>query len=271
MILSFIAALQLAATVPAIQIEATTTSESSGATQAPGSSSRSVMIISGKNFRMEELERTGPETPLNKAGTVMLMRGDERKMFSIDPSRKEYFELDLTKMQSQIAALLKSMPGMEMKFGDMKASVEDLGDGEPLLGHPTRHYKMSTTMTINSVMGTQSMSMTMGTSSDTWFAKDLETPDNTMAADTTMLTQFRELIPGLDAKKYRDEIAKLPRLVPLKSVSTTASQFGPVDMTIKVTQLTTRVEKKQVPASTFEVPAGYRQIDMPNLVGSLRQ
>ena len=267
MILSFIAALQIGATVPAIRVETTTTSETIGATPGAATTARSVMVIGGKNLRMEELERTGPPSPmtLHKPGSVMLMHGAEKKMFTLDPAKKEYWELDVTKLQSQISAVLKSMPGMQMKFSEMKAQVEDLGDGEALLGHPTRHYRLTNAMTINAMMLADTMSMTMQSSSEAWFATDLSTDDNTMAADTSMLSQFRELIPGIDAANFREELAKLPKLVPLKSVSTTSSYFGPIDMTMKVTQLATRVEKTMVPASTFEIPAGYKRVEMPDV------
>lgn len=271
MILSFIAALQLAATVPAIQIETTTTSETTGTVAVPATTSRSVMLVDGKNFRMEELEHSGPPSPVRNTGSVMLMHGADRKMFSLDPAKKEYWEIDLTKMQSQLTTMLKSMPGLEMKFSDMRADVKDLGDGEPVLGHPTRHYQMTMTMTMNALMLADTMSVSMKNSSETWFAKDLPVEDNTMAADTSVLTQFRDLIPGLNAGKFREQLAKLPRLVPLKSVSTSSSSFGPVDMVIKVTQLATRVEKRSVPTSTFEVPADYKKVDMPNLGGSSNQ
>jgi len=271
MILSFIAALQIGATIPAIRIEETTTSETIGAAPAQGAMARSVTVIGGKNFRMEELERTGPQSPLNKTGTVMLMQGASRKMFTLDPAKKEYWEIDLTKMQSQLSAMLKSMPGLEMKFSDLKSDVKDLGDGDAVLGHPTRHYRMTTTMTMNALMLTDTMSVSMESSSETWFAKDLPTEDYTMAADTSMLTQFRDLIPGLSAGKLREQLTKLPKLVPLKSVSTTSSYFGPIDMVIKVTQLATRVEKTRVPASTFEIPKDYKKVGMPNIAGASNQ
>ena len=265
MILSFIAALQIGATIPAIRIETTTTSESIGATAVPATTGRSVMVVGGKNVRIEEVEHTGPRNPMRNTGSVMLMHGADRKMFNLDPAKKEYWEIDLAKMQSQLSALLKSMPGLEMKFSDMKSDIKDLGDGEPVLGHPTRHFQMTTSMTMDALMLADTMSVSMQTSSETWFAKDLATEDYTMAADTSMLTQFRDLIPGINAGQFREQLAKLPKLVPLKSVSTTSSHFGPIDMTFKVTQLSTKVEKTTVPASTFEIPAGYKKVEMPDV------
>jgi hypothetical protein len=271
MILSFIAALQIGATIPAIRIETTTTSEAIGPAAMPASTARTVMVVGGKNFRMEEVEHSGPQSPMRKAGSVMLMHGADRKMFNLDPAKKEYWEIDLAKMQSQLSAMLKSMPGLEMKFSDMKSDVKDLGDGESVLGHPTRHFQMTTSMTMNALMLTDTMSVSMESSSETWFAKDLPTEDYTMAADTSMLTQFRDLIPGINAGKFREQLAKLPKLVPLKSVNTTSSYFGPIDMTFKVTQLATKVEKTTVPASTFEIPADYKKVEMPKVVGASNQ
>lgn len=273
MILSVVAAFQIAATVPAIRIESTTSSETSGAAPAaaPSISRRSVMTIAGNNLRVEELERTGPTTPLNRPGSIMLMRGADRKMFSIDTVKKEYYEIDLSKMQSQISAMLKSMPGMEMKFSDMKASVQDLGDGEAILGHPTRRYRISHGLTMNTVMMTESVTVSMETSGETWFAKDLPVERNAMSADSSMLTQYRDLIPGVDANRFRQELSKLPSLVPLKGVMTTSSYFGPMDITVKITQLVTKVEKKQVPAGIFEIPAGYKKVQMPDMPGAGRQ
>ena len=275
MILSFIAALQLAATVPALQIESITTNESSmpGApAQTPaGSTTKSIMIVAGRNMRVDEIGHTGPVRG-SQTGTVMIMRGDKKKIYGLDTAKKEYYELDLAKMQSQVGAMLKSMPGMEMKFSDLKATVQDLGEGETLLGHPTRHFKVTNSMTMNAMMQAESLSISMESTSDAYYAKDIPLDESSMmAGDTSMLSQFRDLIPGVNAQKFRDEFKKLPKLVPLKSVNMMSSYFGPMDVTVKVTQVVTKVEKKQVPASIFEIPAGYRKIEMPALAGPMRQ
>ena len=270
MIATFLAALQLAATVPAIQIESTTSTEAKG--PVPASSSKSVMTVAGANVKMEELERTGPAMPGRTAGSYMLMIGSERKMYSVDPQKKEYFEFDVARMQSQITAMMKSMPGMQMKFSDLEAKVEDLGDGEPLLGHPTRHFRITNALTMNAVVMSDSMSISMETSSDTYFAKDLAMDTAAMmSGDTSMLTQFREFIPGIDANKFREQFSKLPKLVPLKTVTKSSSYFGPMDMTMTITQLVTRVEKKQMPALTFTIPAGYKKVEMPEFTAGARQ
>ena len=267
MIATFLAALQLAATVPAIEIESTSKSESE--MMPTVQASRSITTMSGRNVRLEQVEGDRPGIPGSGPGTYMLMLGDNRKLYSVDPAKKEYYEFDIAKMQSQIGAMMKAMPGMQMKFSDLEYKVEDLGDGEPILGHPTRRFKISNEMTMNAAVGGDSMAITMSTTSDTYYAKDLEIdgPEMMSIGDTTVLSQFGDMIPAAYSKRVREESKKLPKLVSLKSVANVVSSFGPMDMTMTMTNLVSRVTKKQVPAATFEVPAGYKKIDMPELTG----
>ncbi|HEX6574721.1 MAG TPA: hypothetical protein VF042_07085 [Gemmatimonadaceae bacterium] len=270
MIASLLVALQIAATVPALEIQSTTSSETSG--MAAGGSGKSVMTVANGNMKLEQTEHTGPALPGAGAGTYMLMRGAQKKMYSVDPAKKQYYEFDIDKMQAQVGAMLKNMPGMQMKFSKLNSKVEDLGDGEALLGHPTRHYRMTNEMVANATMMSDTLTITMSTTTESYYAKDIKVDWSTMVSgDTAVLSQFRELIPGVDAAKFRESVAKLPRLVPLKSITTTSSHFGPMEQVIKVTQVVTKVDKKQVPASIFEIPAGYKKVEMPSLAGPERQ
>jgi hypothetical protein len=60
-------------------------------------------------------------------------------------------------------------------------------------------------------------------------------------------------------------MAKMPKGLPLKSASHTTSYFGPMDVTLTMNTQVTKIEKVSVPASLFELPKGYKLVDLPTL------
>lgn len=273
MIVSLLVSLQLVAlATPAQRVESvpisatryeySTESKSEGPT-AVNSSGRYVATYTDKHFRVDVLESTGADTPGKPAaGSFMLSR--DRHVYSIDTVKHEYYEFSPEKLKQQMGEMMKAVPGMQMKFSGFKFDVTDLGDGENILGHPTRKWKIRQLMNVTTIMMGDTISISMETTQETWSAKDIFGPGNPMtSADSGAVSMFGDMIPSAELAALRASMAKMPTGIPLKSTSHTTSYFGPMDVTLTMSTQVTKIEKVTVSSSIFDLPEGYKQVDLP--------
>jgi len=155
---------------------------------------------------------------------VMLQKNDTPDtVYRINDANKTYTEIDLAKMQ-----------GMANQQKDAKKyTVEKLGQ-ETILGYKTQHV----------LVKEESTGSGKGTITEMWSAKDLLD-----YATFSKLQARRGKAAGEEAmlKALKDAGADG---MPLKSLTTTGDGT-------KVTMEVVSVDKKALPASTFEIPAGY--------------
>ena len=155
---------------------------------------------------------------------VVLQRTDTpNRLYHINDANKTYTEMDLAKMQEMAGQVQDTR----------KYSVEKLGQ-ETILGYRTQHV----------LVKEQDSGNGKGMTTEMWTAKDL------LDYATFSKMQAR---PG--KKGGQEALAKALKEagadgLPLKSISTTADGT-------KVTMDVVKVDKKSLPASTFEIPAGY--------------
>jgi hypothetical protein len=108
------------------------------------------------------------------------------------------------------------------------------------------------------------ISISMETTQETWSAKDFFGPGNPMtSADSGPVSTFGDMIPAAELAGLRASMAKMPKGVPLKSETHTTSYFGPVDMTLTMNTWVTKIEKVSVSSSIFDLPTGYKQVELP--------
>ena len=154
---------------------------------------------------------------------VVLQKTDTpNTLYHIDDANKTYSEIDLSKM--------REMAGQQPE--SKKYTVDKLGQ-ETVLGYKTQH-----------VLVKEKGPSGEGTTTELWTANDL------LDYATFSKMQARQ-------GKGGDEEALLKALkgagadgVPLKSIATTADGS-------KVSMEVVKVNKKSLPADTFEIPAGY--------------
>ena len=213
---------------------------------------------------MDVLEKTGPTSPAMLLASYTIVRGGEKKMFAVDTVRHEYYEFDPVKLA---AGARQMMNGMQLKFSDFKIKVEDLGDGETYLGHPTRRWRIRNAIAMSATVGNDTVSFAMEMTSDKSYAKDLPfLMDPEAGSDSILIVQFRDLIPIADASKVGAEMSRLPKTVQMKSISRMITHMGPMDMTTTSMTTVTKIETVKVAPSFFEVPEEYKLVEMPNLI-----
>jgi hypothetical protein len=176
--------------------------------------------VAKAGFRSEMDMQMGPMA----MKMVMLQKNDSpNTLYRINDANKTYTEIDMAKM--------KERAGQQQP--NRKYTVEKLGE-ETILGYKTQHV----------LVKEQGSGDGTGMTLEVWTAKDL------LDYETFSKMQVRR-------GKGASEEAMIKALkdadadgLPLKSLATTPEGM-------KVTMEVVKVDKKSLPASTFEIPAGY--------------
>ena len=166
---------------------------------------------------------------------VMLQKNDTPDLiYQINDGSKTYTEIDLAKMRAMAPPQAASP----------QYTVQTLGQ-ETILGYKTQHV----------LVKEKAGDASTGMSTELWTAKDL------LDYETFSKLQARRgKAAGQEAlvKALKDAGADG---LPLKSIATTPDGA-------KVTMEVVKVDKKSLPASTFEIPAGYTKSEA-GMMGSL--
>ncbi len=231
---------------------------------------RSRHIETLRGVRVETLERTGmkmpgtnPFTPSTDHYSLTLQDGTT---FIIDTVRKEYYQLDARKLMGKGSELSSMMSSMNVKMSESAMDAEDAGEGEVILGHPTSHWKIHSTMTMTMTVNGDSVANTSEEFADTYFSRDFKhvfkaTVKPGDLPDSTMLS-FAAAFRG-DSAKFREVAKKLPKTIPLKRVDKMSMMMGPMEILSTTTIEVTKIEQKSFDPSLFEIPKGYKKVEMP--------
>ena len=178
-------------------------------------------------------------------GNDSIMRFDTQKLISIDNNKKTYSEMTFQQLQDMLnkagaaagemsdedMAIMKKMMGQTAT----SFSITEAGPGENIAGYATKRYLLRGPMEVEILA-----------------ASELQLP----AAYYDVMKFRMPSTPMFDMRKMYDEMKKISG-IPLKSVTT----FRMMGNEMKTTKVVQSIEKGPIPASVFEVPAGYKRVD----------
>jgi hypothetical protein len=180
-------------------------------------------------------------------GQDSIIRFDAGKIINIDNRQKTYTEFTVEQLNEMLSKLgeqpgadkekMEQMRKMMAQMGQQMAdsfSVTKAGPGETIAGYATEKYIVTGPMEM-----------------EIHAAPDLKIP--ALYYDVMKMRVQRN--PMFDMGKLYDEMKKITGM-PLKTVTT----MKMMNMEMKTTTVVTSVEKEPIPASTFEVPEGYKQV-----------
>lgn len=199
-------------------------------------------------------EAKGPQTSISyfsnasmkttsTSGNDVIMRYDQGKIISIDHKNKTYTEMTVEQLQQKINEAAKSMNANKEQMEALKkmmgqsfgpVSVTKQGPGETIAGYATEKYL---------VTGPMEMQI--------WAAPELKIP----GAYYDLMKLNVPQNPLFDMGKMFEEMKKINGLG-LKTVMT----MKVMGRSMTTTTVVTDIKKGPIPASTFEVPAGYKAI-----------
>jgi hypothetical protein len=179
-------------------------------------------------------------------GTDSIIRLDEGKMITVDNNKKTYSEVtfqELQAMMDQAGAVAQNLPpeaaaAMQKMMGgaNTSVSVTKAGAGEPIAGYATEKYLVTGPMTM-----------------EIWAAPDLKVPPQFYDAIKVRMPRN----PMFDMGKLYDEMKKIGGY-PMKQTTSLTM----MNVVSKSTTVVTAVEKAPIPKMTFDVPAGYKKVDL---------
>ena len=259
LVLSLTAALLLAA-VPCsagIHYKSTTKTWSEGErAHARNSDIQAEGWVAGEKAKVAFLESNG--NPVAQQGTYILTKDGGKTLYLVNPQDKTYAQWDLQGMLGMAGAVMNGMgPLLKIQFSDPKTEKLAEDDGGLVAGVPTRHYRYRTSYTMTVKVLGMGNTANVVSEQDIWAA--------TKATDAGLGVWLRAE-PARTGNKEFDKLltssaAKFQGF-PLKVVTVSAStqQKGNkqtvTHSTMEVTQLDANAS---VPASTFEIPAGYKE------------
>jgi hypothetical protein len=203
---------------------------------------------------------------LSSDGTVSMIVTDSGKTITyLDSKNSQYLRVRPTEMVAQA----QEMGGMKMDFSGTEATVDNLGAGPTILGHPTAHYRVATGMTMKiSAMG-QEQTVKIGSTTDTYYATDIKADLNPFASVSAgdMANMF-----GTTNKEFAAKLkavqAKLPKGTPLRAVnSSTLVSQGQTKVTNSQAEVTA-IQWVPADPKAFEVPSAYTAAPLPGMGGS---
>jgi len=178
----------------------------------------------------------------SSSGTDTIIQLAEGKIITIDNNKKTYSEITVKQLNDMLAKLsseqggaenAEAMAAMRKMMGQVTeaTAVTKVGAGENIAGYATDKYLISGMLNM-----------------EIYAAPDLKMP--ALYYDAMKMQVVKN--PMFDMQKLYEEMKKIQG-TPLKTVMT----MKMMNMEMKTTSVVTSVEKTPIPASVFQVPAGY--------------
>lgn len=219
--------------------------------------------VSGDKAKVEFEESANP---VAKSGAYLITKDGGKTIYLVDPEEKTYAEWDLQAMLGLVGNVMQGMgPLLKIEFSDPKVEKLLDEDGGTVAGLPTRHtrYRTSYNMKVKVLgMGNEA---SVVTEQDIWASDRIQ--------DIALGVWLRSDPPRTGNEQFDKLIAAevdKAKGFPLKTVtvSTTTQKKGKqttTRSTMEVTQLDTSAT---VPASAFEIPAGYQETQLLPTMGN---
>lgn len=226
-----------------------------------------------------KMEILSSGNPILSEGNYLLIQPEADAMLLVNPEERSYAKLDFGQMMGAVGQMFGGQQPQEAPKQYPDPVVEKLleEDGGTILGHPTKHLRWRTQYTIGmSLPMGMSMEVATDQTEDVWVAD--------IAIDPKILASFSKMGGGAQLpanfQKIVEAAKKTQRGFPLKRVLVTKSESkalgdgmmakmmaksaakqnaaGPQTTIFEVKELA----EQAIPASTFSVPAGYREVEL---------
>ncbi|HEX9636405.1 MAG TPA: DUF4412 domain-containing protein [Acidobacteriota bacterium] len=202
-------------------------------------------VTAGKHSTTSTQYITGDKVRTSDGNNDTIMEYSTGRMTMIDHKKKEYYETSLAEMSAMFDNLNKQMEGnpiLGKLLGEMSdVTVQKGGSPRTIAGYRCEQYLLN---------------MGDALSFDIWAAPDLQTPIQYYDASKLRYAAMGPM--GQRFEKMYDEMKKVQGL-PL-AMGINIKMMG---MKTDTLSEATEVRKGPIPASAFEIPAGYKKKNSP--------
>ena len=209
--------------------------------------------------RVEFKESGG--NPAAKEGSWLLTKDGGKTIFLVDPEEKTYAEWNLQAMLGLVGSVMQGMgPLLKIEFSDPKVEKLLEEDGGTVAGMPTRHYRYRTSYIMKMRVLGMANEANVVTEQDIWSTDRLQ--------DVGLGIWLRSDPPRTGNEQFDKLIAAeagKTQGFPLKTVtvSTTTQKKGNKQTVTRSTMEVTQLDASaNVPGSSFEIPAGYKETQL---------
>jgi hypothetical protein len=200
---------------------------------------------------------------------VIIMRDQGKQMVFLSPDQKQYLSFNASEMLERTQKMIESMGGsMTVDTSVTRISLDSLGPGPVIEGHPTLTYRLT-----SAVRMTMSM---MGELNVVDIRSTQEIQSATDLGDFSDLSFNENPFAGLPqsmgfAKGYFEKLTAKNRKLrgfPLRSVThSTATANGTTRMAVETIE-SRNIKRLLVPDSMFAIPGDYKAIPFPTMPGT---
>jgi hypothetical protein len=208
-----------------------------------------------------DLEKGGLTTT-TMVGYYLVALADGERLLWVNPSERTFYEVtaDLGN-----AGIILPLSGEQAppKLSNVHISAERLGGGPNLQGYATIHYRFFQEMNLQTNASTIVIHNRF--SVDYYFPEGLPNFTNPLMFRAVFFSPSQ--LPEDYMRAVRSEVAKLPKLAPLRSVYQDESVDPSAGTTMETTTTTFEVvnlRTSNISPDVFDVPAGFEKIQPPH-------
>jgi len=207
-----------------------------------------------------DLDPSGRATS-HMAGYHMVGLEGGRQLYWINPKAGKFYEV-LADVRDAGIILPPSQGQAMLQLENIHISVDNLGEGPELQGHPTVHYRFS--QTLEAQMNASQVIHNHFTV-DYYFPSDLPNFANPLMFRAVFASP--EKVPGSYMRAVRSELDKLPKLAPLRSVYRDENLDAATQVkTIETTTFeVSKLHRSALSPDLFEIPGSFEKIDRPRI------
>lgn len=218
--------------------------------------------VDGEKARIEFREAKGAPVP---SGGYLVTTDGGKTMFMVDPEDREFMRWDLGAMIQGLGAMMEATGGMvSLEFSDAKFEPRGTEPGPEVLGYPTTEHRYHRSYRMEMKIIGMRRAYDVSSEEQVWTTTALDAPG--------LFAWLRKTPPktgdeGFD-RMIETNMTEIEG-VPLKTVSQSVmtDSKGRSQRTVSTMEVT-RIEEVATSDEMFEVPAGYREVEMPTMAGA---
>ncbi len=217
--------------------------------------------VEGEKARIEFRESKG--SPVPKGGYLVTTDGG-RTMFMVNPKDREYMRWDLDAMLQSLTAVMEASGGMvSFEFTNTKFEEQGSNPGPDILGYGTTEHRFHREYRMEMKIIGMRRAYDVKSEEQMWTTTELDAAG--------LFAWLRKNPPRTGNEGFDSMIASSMQKiegVPLKTVSRSVmvDSKGRSQRSVSTMEVTT-IGEVSTQDSMFEVPAGYKLVEMPAMAG----
>jgi hypothetical protein len=199
-------------------------------------------------------------------GMMSIIRLDQEKMFMVDVKRKRYHEMTFSEMESMVKGVDARMQEVEKQMEQLPPEQRKMMEGMMGKMHKKKEkkalevVKAGESKIINGFTCTKYILKRDGAEEGTiWATNDVGIPAATWKEMWKDMEQFGKRMAALMPDGEENIVEKSRTMIDGFPIRT--------ELKDKLTMTVTKVEKRSLPASDFEIPAGFTKENPPMMEG----